>query len=85
MTWQKPSAKFCDGGACMEVCDSAACVEVSWQTPCESAWCLETATGGAGVLLRASGAPETMVELTREEFSAFVQAVKAGEYDGYVL
>lgn len=76
MTWQKPSAKFCN---------DSGCVEMTWQTPCESAHCLETATAGAGVLLRASGAPETMVELTREEFSAFVQAVKAGEYDGYVL
>lgn len=75
MTWQKPSKQFCD---------TAACAEVTWKSPCESAHCLETAHGGAGILLRASGAPETMVELTNEEFSVFVQAVKAGEYDGYI-
>lgn len=83
--WQRPSAKFCDSAACVEVCDTAARVELSWKKPCESAHCVETAQGGAGVLLRASGAPETMVELTREEFSAFVNAIKGGEYDGYVL
>jgi hypothetical protein len=61
-------------------------VEMSWQRPgkCESGHCVETAHGGAGVLLRATGAPETMVELTPGEFSAFIQAVKAGEYDDYV-
>lgn len=75
MTWQRPSEKFCDSGAC---------AELTWQTPCESGHCLETARGGLGVLLRASGWPEQVVELTNEEFSAFVKAVKAGEYDGYI-
>lgn len=83
--WQKPSARFCNDAACAEICESGACAEVAWKTPCESAHCLETNHAGTGVLLRASGAPDTVVTLTREEFSAFVGAVKAGEYDGYVL
>lgn len=76
MTWQRPSKKFCEAGAC---------AEVAWKSPCESAHCLETADTGPDVLLRASGEPGTIVSLTREEFSAFVSAVKAGEYDGYAL
>jgi hypothetical protein len=69
--WQRPSNKYCNDSACVEVrCDGGACVEVG--------------RGGAGVLLRATEAPETVVELTPEEFSAFLQAVKGGEYDSYV-
>lgn len=61
-SWQKPSEKFCDGGACVEVADT-----------------------GSFVLVRSNQTPIYMAELTREEFSAFVNAVKAGEYDSYIL
>lgn len=72
MSWKKPGD--CNDGACLEV----------WQRPCESAHCLESRHDGDMVLLRASGEPDTVVKLTPQEMSAFVQAAKDGEYDGYV-
>lgn len=59
-----------------------------WKRPgrCESAHCLELFDGGEGLLsLRQSDEHHTVICVSREEFAAFVQAVKAGEYDGYVL
>lgn len=57
-----------------------------WKKPgrCESAHCVEVNDAGSFVLLRSSESPLLMAELTKAEFSVFVQAVKDGEYDEYV-
>jgi hypothetical protein len=58
-----------------------------WIKPgrCESAHCLEfTDEGEEAISLRGTGplsAPGDRVVVTRDEFRAFVQAAKAGEYD----
>ena len=54
-----------------------------WIKPgdCESAHCLEIQEAGSHILPRSSLAPEYVAEATREEFRAFVQAAKAGQYD----
>lgn len=65
-------------------CDSSACVEVApgWTTAaCESNACVEAQAAPGGVLLRSSLTPEAVVDLTREEWVAFVAGVKAGDFD----
>lgn len=74
--WQRPSAKHCDTGACVEV------------APCESAHCVELKLSDAFtdmVVVRSSLRPEDTILVTKAEMSAFIQAVKDGEYDGYIL
>lgn len=60
-----------------------------WKKPgrCESAHCVEVKKSDAFtdmMVMRSSLRPEDTILVTSGEFSAFVQAVKAGEYDGYV-
>ncbi|GAA2527115.1 DUF397 domain-containing protein [Streptomyces koyangensis] len=43
--------------------------------------CVETRFQDGVVLLRESEAPEVVVQMTPEQFAAFVRGVKAGEYD----
>lgn len=55
-----------------------------WIKPgrCESAHCVEVAEGLAdNILIRMSDLPDVQLIATADEFAAFVQAAKAGEYD----
>lgn len=59
-----------------------------WQRPaqCDSGACVEVMLNENDfVLIRASEMPMTRVVLTPVEMSAFVKAIKAGEYDDYIL
>jgi len=49
---------------------------------CDTANCIEVAAIGEGtVTLSSSNAPDDRLRVTREEWVAFVAAIKAGEFD----
>ena len=61
-----------------------------WKKPgkCESAHCVEIKKSDAFIdmmFMRSSLRPEDTILVTSDEFAAFVQAVKDGEYDDYAL
>jgi hypothetical protein len=60
-------------------CESAnSCIEVR----CETGNCVEvSAIGRETVALRSTLAPDDVWRVTREEWAAFVEAVKAGQFD----
>lgn len=60
-------------------CDTGSCVEVR----CESGNCVQASAPvvDGPVFLRSSLAPDDMLSVTRDEWDAFVLAVKAGEFD----
>lgn len=72
--WQRPSVAFCE---------SNACVEVSWSKRCDSAHCVEVGEGASDglVRVRASWDESAVTAFTAVEWSVFLRAVKAGEYD----
>lgn len=52
------------------------------RTRCESGSCVEARAIGAGaVALRSSDLPLDKLRITREEWDAFLVAVKAGQFD----
>ena len=70
--WTRPADK------CGESCH---CVEV-WYGSCESGACVEVADcDDGGVKVRASLTPERVVTFTRDEWRAFIAAVKRDEFD----
>lgn len=72
--WRRSS--YCEGGSC---------VEVAWQrsSKCEQGACTEVAFTAAGVLVRdGKDSDGPVLRFTREEFAAFVEGIKAGEFDG---
>jgi hypothetical protein len=48
---------------------------------CASSECAEVRKRDGVVLLRNSGNPRLVIEFTAEEWEAFTQAVRAGEFD----
>ena len=91
--WVKSSK--CEGGSCVEVnvnwvkstkCEQGACVEVAWDksTKCDTNACVEVATVGEDlptVGVRNSRLPGEVVWFDRDEWTAFIAGVKAGEFD----
>lgn len=59
----------CESNSCVEVrCDTGSCVEAS-------------AIGEETVALRSNLAPHDQLRITRDEWVAFVAAVKEGQFD----
>lgn len=54
-----------------------------WQAPslCSSGACVEVALLDDTVNVRASNDPEKVLTFTREEWDAFVEGAKSGEFD----
>lgn len=76
MVTEFKKSSFCGDSACVEVsfhkasgCDTGACVEVS------------LINGKDVVLVRSTTAPENVVTFTADEWSAFIDGAKAGEFD----
>lgn len=46
--------------------------------------CVEVADQDNGILMRESDDPTRIIVTSREKFAAFVQGVKAGEFDHFV-
>lgn len=68
-------SSFCEAGHCVEVAPG-------WvRASCDSSACVEAQPVPGGVLLRSSLMPEAVVDVTREEWAAFVAGVKAGDFD----
>jgi hypothetical protein len=71
--WQRSTA--CSGGSC---------VEMAWvkSSVCASGTCVEVAEADGTVLMRDSKHPEQPpLAFSRAEFSAFIDAIEADEFD----
>jgi hypothetical protein len=82
----------CDTGTCVEVgfqrsskCEAGGCVEVGFQrsTKCESGQCVEVdRLDIQDIRVRDGKDPDSpILSFTKEEWEAFIQGVKAGEFD----
>lgn len=49
---------------------------------CDGGACVEVAAQGQKVLVRNSGDPATMFQVSRDEWQEFVAGVKDGDFDG---
>jgi hypothetical protein len=49
---------------------------------CQSGECAEVLADEAVILVRSSRNPDLVVELTLEEWGAFADGIRAGEFDG---
>ncbi|MFI9625203.1 DUF397 domain-containing protein [Streptomyces sp. NPDC052042] len=62
--------------------------EISWQKSSFSGGggeqCVEVARRAEEILLRESDDPRVITRTSRDTFAAFIQGVKAGEYDHFV-
>lgn len=56
-----------------------------WRRACDTSACAEVLNDGDRVLVRNSVRPMPVVEFTREEWAAFVAAVKRGKFDSEVI
>lgn len=57
-------------------------MEKHWVAACGIGACVQVAKGERGkVLIRKSDYPKIVVTVTKEEWSAFVEAVKCGDFD----
>jgi Domain of unknown function (DUF397) len=88
--WTKSS--FCESGACLEwtkssFCETGACLEVgtTWTKSSKSAANGNSAEAARPrvneILVRDSKSPNLALSFTAEEWRAFVEGVKAGEFD----
>ena len=50
-------------------------------TACVSSGCVQAAATADGVALRDSKSPDRQVEVSRQDWAAFVAGVKAGDFD----
>jgi hypothetical protein len=48
---------------------------------CDSSACLEAASDGERVFLRSTEAPDFWIVLTRNEWEAFIQGARAGDFE----
>lgn len=69
----------CGADGCVEArCESGNCIEVR----CDTGTCVEaSAVGEETVAIRSNLAPQDVLRVTREEWVAFLLAVKSGEFD----
>lgn len=56
---------------------------IDWRTGtrCDSSACVEVGIGGDGVRVRKSRTDGPVLEFSDEEWTAFLQSAKAGEFD----
>lgn len=73
MTWTRSS--YCAGGNCVEVAFTRS-------THCATNACIEVAIQPDHVMIRDSKHPDHIIAFGRDDWTAFLAGVKAGEFDG---
>jgi len=57
-------------------------VELTWQrVSCEGGECLEFAASAEAVMVRSSTSPDTVVQMSRDEWRQFIVSAKGGLLD----